>query len=110
MNTMEVTDYKEAYFRLKADIRTYRSPIKEMARYIDKMTMIGRQYSQLEGNIRRNLEEGEESQDLMDTFETEFSVLQQMIDVTIAGLNRNRLLMEAVDEGDRDRKDLIGDF
>lgn len=110
MGTMEATDYKEAYRQLRMDTIPYRSPVRDMTKYIDKMTMIGRKYGQLERTIRDNLSTGEATVLLQESFEIEFGALEYMSSVLMDCLRKNRYLQEAATDGNGELKALLGDF
>lgn len=110
---MKTMAYKEAYLTLMVDMRSYYSPVKDIAKYIDKMAMIGKKYRCLEKDIRASLQ-GQRTWEALKEVEsacsTELDVLDLMTETTIHGLETNEKFNNAMKTGDEDLAALIKDF
>ena len=105
--------YKEAYLTLMVDMKAYYSPVKDISKYLNKMTMIGKKYHCLEMDVRNNLRSQcglKALESLESVYTTELDVLDFMAQTTIEQFKGNKKLAEAMDGEDKDLEDMVDDF
>lgn len=113
MITEESTDYKEAYYHLLAEKKAYYTPAGDLAKYIDKMTMIGRKYRHLEVEVRKSsqarvLDVSESS--FEHAYRMEFDALAYMVEGIVKRFQSNRHIDDAMKQEDGDILSLVDDF